>query len=323
MTRARRRLLWWVMALGVGLVALHMLRGFAWTETHRALLGTDLGLLAAALAVNLVSLVSKGWGWYLVLAPGTSARWWTAQEATITGAALTSLSGSVVGEAARARLLARRNGVAWAPVIASIVYLRVVEGIGLALFLVGAPLLFDVPPPVLVAQGVAGGALITVLALSRVHWWNHVERCLPERLRTAGRAVREIGSLRHLPGPLMAAVVNWGTQWATYYLTFRAVHLDVGSNAAFVALIAVNLVGLMQLPAGNLGVFQASIVVGLLPFGVAAERAVAAGIVLQALQVLPVLALAVALLGWRGFLQLRRSAQPVAEPAGEAARHPA
>jgi uncharacterized membrane protein YbhN (UPF0104 family) len=318
MTRAARRLVWWAGALAIGLIALHVLRGFAWAETHQALLRTDLGLLAAALVVNLVSLLSKGWGWYLVLAPDTAARWWTAQEATVTGAALTSLSGSVVGEAARARLLARRNGVPWAPVIASIVYLRVVEGIGLALFLVGAPLLFDVPQPVLVAQAVAGAALIAVLVLSRVRWWSRVERRLPERLRAAGRAVRDIGSLRRLPGPLLAAVVNWGTQWATYYLTFRAAHLDVGSDAAFVALIAVNVVGLMQLPAGNLGVFQASIVVGLLPFGVAAENAVAAGIVLQALQVLPVLALAVALLGWRGFLQVRRSAPPVAAAAGRA-----
>lgn len=322
MTRAVKRLVWWAAGLAFGLVALHVLRGFAWGETRQALLGTDVGLLAVALVVNLVSLASKGWGWYLVLAPGTSARWWTAQEATITGAALTSLSGSVVGEAARARLLARRNGVPWPPVIASIVYLRVVEGIGLALFLAAAPLLLNVPQPVRVAQVAAGAALIAVLVLSRVRWWGLVERRLPERLRGPGRVVREIGSLRRLPAPLLAAMVNWGAQWATYYFTFRAAHLDVGTDAAFVALIAVNLVGLMQLPAGNLGVFQASIVVGLLPFGVAAETAVAAGIVLQALQVLPVLALAVALLGWRGFLQLRRSAPPVPEPVGRAVQDP-
>lgn len=314
MTRASWRLVWWGAAIAVGLVALHMLRGFAWAETHQVLLRTDLGLLVVALAVNLVSLVSKGWGWYLVLAPTTSARWWTAQEATITGAAVASLSGSVVGEAARARFLARRNRVPWGPTIASILYLRVVEGMGLALFLVAAPLLFPVPGPVRVAQAVAGAALVAVLVLSRVRWWRFVEVRLPERLHAAARAVGEIGSLRRLPGPLLTAVVNWGTQWAAYYFTFRAMHLAVGSHAAFVALIAANLVGLVKLPAGNLGVFQASIVVGLLPFGVPAESAVAAGIVLQALQVLPVLALAVALLGWRGFLQLRRGARPAPAP---------
>jgi uncharacterized membrane protein YbhN (UPF0104 family) len=321
-TRSTRRLLWWAVAVGLGLVALHVLRGFAWSETHEALLGTDLGLLAVALAVNLVSLLSKGWGWYLVLAPTTSARWWTAQEATITGAALTSLSGSVVGEAARARFLSRRNGVAWGPALASILYLRVVEGMGLALFLVATPLLFPVPAPVRVAQTVAGVALVGVLVLSRVRWWSYVAARLPERLRATARVVGEIGSLRRLPGPLLTAIVNWGTQWATYYFTFRATHLAIGSDAAFVALIAVNLVGLMQLPAGNLGVFQASIVVALLPFGVAAESAVAAGIVLQALQVLPVLALAVALLGWRGFLQLRRGARPAAEAVGAVVQDP-
>ena len=49
----------------------------------------------------------------------------------------------------------------------------------------------------------------------------------------------------------------------------------------------------------NVGVTQAALVVGLLPFGVAPEQAVVAGLALQALQVLPVLFLGAMVTGWR------------------------
>jgi uncharacterized membrane protein YbhN (UPF0104 family) len=166
---------------------------------------------------------------------------------------------------------------------------------------------------------VAAAVLIIGLVSARVRWWVRVEARLPRALREAAQVIRRVGSLRRLPGPVLMVLINWAAQWATYYLTLRAAHVSVGVDGAFVALIAVNLVGLMQLPAGNLGVFQASIAIGLLPFGVPAEQAVAAGVILQALQVLPVLGVAVGLLGWRGFAQLRRGARTFDEAVPSAA----
>jgi uncharacterized membrane protein YbhN (UPF0104 family) len=63
--------------------------------------------------------------------------------------------------------------------------------------------------------------------------------------------------------------------------------------------IAANLSGLFRPTPANVGVTQAAFVVGLLPFGVAPEQAVAAGLALQGLQVLPVLFLGAMLTGWR------------------------
>ena len=62
---------------------------------------------------------------------------------------------------------------------------------------------------------------------------------------------------------------------------------------------SVNLGGLLRPTPANVGVTQAALVVGLLPFGVAPEHAVAAGLALQGLQVLPVLFLGAMMTGWR------------------------
>jgi uncharacterized membrane protein YbhN (UPF0104 family) len=60
-----------------------------------------------------------------------------------------------------------------------------------------------------------------------------------------------------------------------------------------------NLGGLFRLSPGNVGVTQAAMIVSLLPFGVPAQQSLAAGVALQAIQILPVLALALLLMGWR------------------------
>ena len=55
-----------------------------------------------------------------------------------------------------------------------------------------------------------------------------------------------------------------------------------------------------------MGITQASIALALLPFGIELPAAVAASVILQALQVLPVLGLALGVVGWKGLEQLRQ-----------------
>src|SRR2546422_4952956 len=112
------------------------------------------------------------------------------------------------------------------------------------------------------------------------------------RSRTMGRGGR-------LLWPTALALYNWAAQWATYHLVLRATHVPVSLAASFTALIVVNLGGLLRPTPANVGVTQAALVVGLLPFGVPPEQGVAAGLALQGLQVLPVLLLGAMATGWR------------------------
>src|SRR5438093_1582252 len=112
-------------------------------------------------------------------------------------------------------------------------------------------------------------------------------------------AHRTMGRGGRLLWPTVFALYNWAAQWATYHLVLRATHVPVPFAASFTALIAANLSGLLRPTPANVGVTQAALVVGLLPFGVAPEQAVAAGLALQGLQVLPVLLLGAMVTGWR------------------------
>src|SRR5439155_1147272 len=131
--------------VGVAL-ALKFFTGFPWQVTFAALLGADRWLLVVALAVNLSSLVAKGWGWHLILKPVAPHSWRVAQEANLVGAAVNDLSVAVAGEAARVHLIVQRGGVPAGAAVSSVVWTRVAEGLALALFLVMAPSVLQLEP---------------------------------------------------------------------------------------------------------------------------------------------------------------------------------
>jgi uncharacterized membrane protein YbhN (UPF0104 family) len=297
---ARRwRLVGWLLALvGVGL-ALRFFTGFPWRVTFATLLGANPWLLALALVVNLSSLLAKGWGWHLILNPVAPHRWRDAQEANLVGAAVNTLSVAVAGEAARVHVIAQRAGVPVSAAVSSVVWTRVAEALALAVFLVMAPGLLDLQPWLRALQAGVGLALVVVLLLAWARGWSWLADQLPPRLAARVVALRTMGRGGGLLPPTVFALYNWATQWLTYHLVLRATHVPVSFAASFTALVVANLSGLLRPTPGNVGVTQAALVVALLPFGVAPEQAVAAGLALQGLQVLPVLLLGAMVTGWR------------------------
>jgi uncharacterized membrane protein YbhN (UPF0104 family) len=297
------RWVWWFVALvGAGL-ALNFFTGFPWRVTFAALLGANPWLLGVAFAVNLSSLVAKGWGWHLILKPVAPHSWRVAQEANLVGAAVNDLSVAVAGEAARVHVMVQRAGVPLAAALSSVVWTRVAEALALACFLVIAPGLLDLAPWLRALQVGVGLTLLIVLLLAWARGWAWLADQVPAALQPRVAVLRTMGRGGRLLLPTSLALYNWATQWMTYHLVIRATHVSVPLAASFTALIAANISGLVRPTPANVGVTQAALVVALLPFGVPPERAVAAGLALQGLQVLPVLFLGAMVTGWR-FLTL-------------------
>jgi len=292
-----------VVVVGLGAAARLMWR-FPWPETGAALGAMHPLLLLAALFVNLLSPLAKGQAWHLLLRPVARHRWRSAQEATLVGSAVNSISMGVTGDAARVTLLVRRETVPVKTAVLSVAWTRVVEAMGLALFLVLAPLLMHLPAPLRGLQLGAAVALATVFAMSRYGRWARLIVRLPRVLRQPAALLARMSVGTRLVAPVLFALANWVVQWGTYDLVLRAAGLGLPVAASLTALLAVNIGGVGRLTPGNLGVTQAAVVGALLPFGVAPERAVAAGLALQAVQVLPVLGLAAALVGWSGLRRL-------------------
>src|SRR5204863_307968 len=147
-----------------------------------------------ALAVNLSSLVAKGWGWHLILKPVAPHSWRVAQEANLVGAAVNDLSVAVAGEAARVHLIVQRGGVPAGAAVSSVVWTRVAEGLALALFLVMAPSVLQLEPWLRGVQPAVGLALVVGLLLA----WGRGWASLADRLTISVRS-RRAYFLRRVP----------------------------------------------------------------------------------------------------------------------------
>jgi uncharacterized membrane protein YbhN (UPF0104 family) len=302
------RSVWWTAGLGAAIVAGVLFFRFPWQHTATILEEVDAGLLATALLINLVSPFAKGWAWHLLLKPVAPNRWWVAEEANLIGTAVNSLAAGVAGEAVRISLIMQRDAVPFRPAVLSVVWSRAVEGLGFALFLVLAPFALHLSRTLRGLQISAGVALVAVLALSRFRGWETLIARLPAPLRGGAAELAAMSWGGRLIGPTALALLSWAAEWATYHLTLRAVHIPASYAASFTALIAVNLGGVVRITPANVGVMQAAMVGALLPFGIAADQAVAGGLALQAIEVLPILALALAVAGWSGLKRLMTEA---------------
>jgi uncharacterized membrane protein YbhN (UPF0104 family) len=115
--------------------------------------------------------------------------------------------------------------------------------------------------------------------------------------------------------PLVLSIVNWAAQWLTFHLAFVATHVSTTANVSLSALVMANLGGIFRITPGNVGVLQASLVLGMLAFNIAEDQALAAGLTLQAIQVVPILAIGVALVGAQGLRSLGAKRAQAAEAA--------
>ncbi|HET7471416.1 MAG TPA: lysylphosphatidylglycerol synthase transmembrane domain-containing protein [Gemmatimonadales bacterium] len=297
---------WWQWALGAVLlaVALRYATRFPWAHTWAALATADWVLLAVACAANLLSLAAKAACWQLLLRAHRPVRVRTTQAATFAGAAVGSFSVAVSGEAMRLHLLASRDGVAPADGVRSIVASRLVEaaalGIGLGVF---AAVPSGISPWRVAAAGIGLTAAALAL-LGRLPWI---------RLRQPDGSAPQGWTPSGLVAPLGFAMAGWALQWATYHWSIAAMHIAVTPSASMLALLLANVGGALRLTPGNVGVVQGAVLVALRPSGVRASTAIAAGLALQAVQVLPVAAIGTVILGRRGLRMVRRRA-PELEP---------
>ena len=305
----------WPLVVVVAALGLREAWRFPWHLTLHALRAAEPLPLLAALGINLVSLFSKGLAWHLLLRPVAPNRWWVAQEANLISSAASNLS-VPVGEAARVHLIATREGVPVQTAVASVVWTRGVELLGLALLLLLAPNFQEESSPLV--RWLQVGAGVSLALLFALVWSRKAPRLLQLLPRVAQPTVAsfaEIGTGARLRWPTLLALVNWVTQWMTFHWVFLALQIPISYSASFAAVIATNVAGFLRLTPANFGILQTSMALVLLPFGVQPEQAVAAGLALQAIQVLPVLALAMLFTGWKGLL---RTGSKEMRPPGDA-----
>jgi uncharacterized membrane protein YbhN (UPF0104 family) len=290
---------WWVKLLGILVLAaaLRFAATFPWNDTWATLAAADWWMLAAAGGWNLLSLAAKAWAWQLLLRSVAPVSFRTAQAATFVGAAVNSVGIAMSGEAARVHLLGKREGIPAGAAVRSIVASRLVEAIALGIFLLGVAAGITTEHAV---RLLGGGVLLLGGAFALLRW---VPWLRPGGI--GGGALQGWSATRLAPA-IGLDIASWGLQWASYHWSIAATHTAVAPSLSCLALVLANVGGAFRLTPANVGVVQGAVVLALRPAGVPASESLAAGMALQAVQVLPVLAIGLGLLGRHGLVALSR-----------------
>ena len=304
MTRSRR-----VLHVGTLVVMVALLSWFAttvdWRAAMRVLRAADLRLIAVALVVNLLSLALKGVRWWVFLRPLGVRSLPLVLRATFAGASLNNLVVAQGGEGARVLAVSRAAGVSSAGVLAALSVERALDLVTYLVLLASAAWLLDLPPQL--ARWRAAAVVVLMFAVVGVGLLIVVRRrnALPavaeatvERtgrvrgyLRRVGGGVTEVATPTRLTVGMILSWVAWALQVATYHVAALAAHVPLPLAGSVAAVLSVGVSFLVRATPGTVGVFQMVYALAARSFGVGEGAAVAVALLIQTLQVVPVVAL--------------------------------
>ena len=268
--------------------------------------------VAAALALNLYSIVVRASAWRIVIrqacAPPAPPRRLVFSAFSIGLLGNAALPGRV-GEAARVAVITRkmRRPGSWAALLGSVFTHRLFDVValgGLVVFVLYTARIPGWAVPALAAfAGVGGGLLLAALLLAA-----RQPGPVAEHL---GRFRRMLQTARYglnvLRRPLPAAealalqLVGWTAQLFAVWAAFQAFGIDEGMAAAGLVLLIMNVVGVFPFWPGNVGLLQAAIALVLVRYGVDYGHGFAFGIGLQAIEASVGVLLGLVFLAHEGF----------------------
>jgi glycosyltransferase 2 family protein len=304
-----------------------------WAETRRA----DGALLLLALVLTALAYVARAWRWQSLLAPIGPTRFVNAFTTTVIGFAASFLLPARAGEVIRPYLLARRENMNPSSAFATIVLERLLDLATVLLLFAGfvltvGPGVISGDPDHLARVKVGGGvaALAAVGALALLFGLAghperlgraalRIERVLPARLarivaafvETFAQGLAVLRDAARLVAALALSFPMWIAIAAGIWLTSRAFHITYPYPASFLVM-TILVVGVAAPTPGAIGGFHAAYIFAVTTFfGVSADRAAAAALVLHAISFVPVTLLGIVFMMREGltFDGARRLAQ--------------
>jgi len=306
-------------------------------EAWQAMLRSNLWLVAAAVAVTLVTYAVRAWRWQILLAPIGRTRFRTAFRTTVIGFAASFLLPGRVGELLRPYLLARREGLSATSTFATIVVERLLDMttilafFGFALLTTGVVVDPDVRRAGVVA---AAGSVVAVIVLIVLaghpermgRWTARVSSFLPGRMghalagfvRTFAEGLKVMRSPGHLAVALAWSLPLWLSLTLGIWLTSQAFGLTFSFPATFLVLGLLAIGVATPTPGATGGFHWAYLYAVTFFFGADRDTAGAAAIVLHAVSFVPVTLVGL-LFMWQDGLTLGRLRGLKAEARAESA----
>jgi uncharacterized protein (TIRG00374 family) len=281
-------------------------RNVQFAELGAALERFDAGWLVPAVVISFSLMIMRAWRWQLELRPLEHiplGRLWVVCSVAYMAINLLPVR---LGEVVRPWLLSRRSRVSISNVVGNLVVEKTMDSICIVFYiLIGLLTANDLPP--WVRRGawfpaIAAALLATVVVLLWLKGEPFVDRWvvhyLPERfgggLKRVTRAI--LDGMRVLPdGRLLltvfiASIALWFLPILSSWVIIRAFNFPVPFNAALIVFIFIGFGTALPNAPGMIGTYQYACVLALGLFGVTQADALAYGLVLNALQLLSIIA---------------------------------
>src|SRR3954466_14858130 len=302
----------WAISAAILVFLILFARTIDWHAAWQSMRHASLPLLAAAIGVNILSVLIKGVRWWLFLRPIGIPSLPLAIRATAAGAGLNNVLVANGGDAARVVFVSRVSEVSSSTVLASVALEKLFDPIGFVMLLVFGVLVFELPPQFeawkLPAEITL--AVIVLLLIFFVYATRHIKpehvperRARPRTLR--GRVIAYFKSFGQTAGRLatgprfiaaiLLSLASWACQLWTFQLAADAAHVSIPLAGSLACLLGINVGLIIRATPGNVGFFQVVYALMAEQFGWAKNDAIAVSLLIQTLQILPLTLLGIAL----------------------------
>ena len=302
----------WAISAAILVFLILFARTIDWHAAWQSMRHASLPLLAAAIGVNLLSVLIKGVRWWLFLRPAGITSLPLAIRATVAGAGLNNVLVANGGDAARVVFVSRISGVSSSTVLATLALEKLFDPIGFVMLLVFGVLAFDLPPQFdrwkVPAEILL--AVIVALLVFFVYATRHIQpEHVPERRARArtwhgrvraylvsfGRTAGRLATGPRFIAAMVLSLLSWACQLWTFDLAASAPHVSMPLAGSLACLLGINVGLIVRATPGNVGFFQFVYALMASEFGVARNDAIAVSLLIQTLQILPLTLLGILL----------------------------
>ena len=302
----------WAISAAILIFLILFARTIDWHAAWNSMRHASLPLLAAAIGVNILSVLIKAVRWWLFLRPIGIKSLPLAIRATVAGAGLNNVLVANGGDAARVVFVSRVSGVSSSTVLASLALEKLFDPIGFVILVVFGVLAFQLPPQFERWKVPAELTLVAIVLLlvffvyATRHikpehvperrakprtWWGKVSAYLTSFGQTAGRLATGPRFLAAMALSLLA----WACQLWTFQLAAAAAHVPIPRAGSLACLLGINVGLIIRATPGNVGFFQFVYALTAGEFGVPRDDAIAVSLLIQTIQILPLTLVGIAL----------------------------
>src|SRR5215813_7088393 len=259
-----------------------------------------------AIGLSLLLQVFRAWRWQLELSPLAHIPFGRLWVVTSVAYMAINLLPVRLGEVVRPWLLSRRSTLSFSTVVGNLIVEKTFDS-AVIVFYILLGLLTTPNLPTWVRRGAVVPAIffVALAAVVVLLWWRGerfvdrwVVRWLPKRfgapvLRIARALVdgmRVLGDVRLVLAVFAVSVALWFLPILSSWIMIRAFRLDVPFNAALVVFIFIGFGTALPQAPGMIGTYQYACILALALFGVPQPKALAYGLVLNALQLFTLVA---------------------------------